>query len=158
MVRREMLGIMGAGAAGLLALGEGSARADPEHGKHDEHIEMLGKCAKLCAESASHCLECLCKGEGDREAHAKALQYAAGCEEFCKLTASLMACGSPLAKYAAGACSHACHDCADACEKAGGGEIMKECATMCRKCSEACHKMHSEHGKSEGGRHSAAAP
>lgn len=146
MVRRQILGIMGAGAAGFLATGGGSVRADHERGKHDEHIAMLGKCAKLCAESASHCLEALCKGEGDREAHARALKIAAGCEQFCQLSAGLMACDSPLTRYAMAACGHACHDCAEACEKVGGGQIMKDCARMCRECSEMCHKMHAEHG------------
>jgi hypothetical protein len=153
MDRREMLGIMGASAAGFLAVGGGAARADHERGKHDEHIEMFGKCAKLCAESASHCLDVLCKGEGNREAHARALEMAAGCEEFCKLTAGLMACDSPLKHYAMAACGHACHDCAEACEKAGGDQIMAECVKKCRECAEMCHKMHSEHG---GDHHSAA--
>ena len=150
MDRREMLGLMGAGAAGLLATGGGVARADHERGKHDEHIEMLGKCAKHCAEAASHCLDALCKGEGNREAHAKSLEMAAGCKEFCSMTAGLLACDNPLKQYAFEGCGHACRDCAAACEKARGGRVMQECAKMCRKCAECCEKLCKEHAGASG--------
>ncbi len=156
MDRREMLGVMGAGAAGLFAFGERAARADHESGKCDEHIEKLGKCAKLCAESAAHCLDALCKGEGNREAHARSLEAAAGCKEFCQLTAGLLACDNPMKKYAFEACACACRDCAQACEKAGGGEKMEKCVAMCRECEEMCRKLHKEHGGAAG-EHRAAA-
>jgi hypothetical protein len=149
MDRRQMLGLMGAGAAGMLATGGGAAHADHEKGKHDEHIAMLGKCAKHCAEAASHCLHTLCKGEGDREAHAKSLEMAAGCKEFCTLTAGLLACNNPLKQYAFEGCAHACRDCATACEKAGGGSVMEECAKICRECAECCEKMCKEHAVSK---------
>jgi hypothetical protein len=155
MDRRHMLGLMGAGAAGVLAASGRAARADHEHGKHHEHITMLGKCAMHCAESASHCLDALCKGEGDREAHAKALEMAAGCKEFCSLTAGLLACDNPLKQYAFEGCAHACRDCAAACEKAGGGHVMEACVKMCRECAEHCEKMGKEHG---GAGRAAAAP
>lgn len=151
--RREMLGIVGAGAAGMLAMG-GTARAGG--GEHGEPIEKLGRCARACAESAAHCLKMLCKGRSDTEAHARSLETAAGCEEFYKLMASLMACRNPLAKYAFEPCGWACRDCADACEKAGGGTEMEECVKMCRVCSEMCMKLHKEHGGALGEHRSTA--
>ncbi len=156
MDRREMLGIVGAGAAGMLAMG-GTARAgEGSHGEHDEHIEHLGKCARACAEAGAHCLKELCKGGGHAEAHARALELAAGCQEFCKLTAGLMACHNPLAKYAFESCSWACRDCAEGCEKAGGGKEMEECVKMCKMCEEMCKELHKKHGGAEGEHHSTA--
>ncbi len=116
MDRRELLSVLGAGAAGLVAMSGGTANAATE-GPHDGHIKTIGECAKVCNEAAHHCLTELKKGGGAHaEHHAKSHEAAMDCQEFCTLTATLMARSSPMAKYAHQACSDACRDCAAACE------------------------------------------
>ncbi len=61
MDRRELLGILGAGATGLVAMGGGSAVADESGHEHDGHIKTIGDCAKFCNEAAHHCLSQLKK-------------------------------------------------------------------------------------------------
>ena len=61
MDRRELLGVLGAGAAGLVALSGGQARADHE-GPRDDPVKTLGELAKLCDEAAAHCLDELRRG------------------------------------------------------------------------------------------------
>jgi len=142
MDRRELLGVLGAGAAGFAVLGGGQARADHE-GHHDEHIKTLGECAKVCNQSAHHCLDQLKKGGPHAEHHAKAHEAAMDCQAFCVLTATLMARSSPMARYAHSACADACRDCAAACE-GHQDDIMKECVKSCRECEKMCRQMAQE--------------
>lgn len=139
MDRRNLLGVLGAGAVGIVATGESVARADHEH-PHDEHIKTIGECAKFCNEAAHHCLEQLSKGGPHAEHHARSHELTMDCQAFCTLTAALMARSSPLASYAHQACADACRDCAAECEK-GQGEIMTECAKACRECEKTCRQM-----------------
>jgi hypothetical protein len=140
MDRRELLGVLGAGAAGLVALGGGGARADQEGHEHDEHIRTIGHCAKVCNQAAHHCLGELKKGGPHADHHAKSHEAAMDCQAFCALTATLMARSSPYAKYAHRACADACRDCAAACE-GQEDEIMKECVKACRECEKVCRHM-----------------
>ena len=141
MDRRELLGVLGASAAGLVAVGGGTARADGhDPHEHDGHIKTIGDCAKVCNEAAHHCLTELKKGGPHAEHHAKAHEAAMDCQAFCVLTATLVARSSPYAKYAHGACADACRDCAAACE-GHQDEVMKRCAEACRKCEEVCRQM-----------------
>ena len=140
MERRELLGILGAGAAGLVAMSGGTANAAPE-GPHDGHIKTIGECAKVCNEAAHHCLSELKKGGGAHaEHHAKSHEAAMDCQEFCTLAATLTARSSPMAKYAHQACADACRDCAAACEGQQDA-IMKECVKACRDCEKVCRSM-----------------
>ncbi len=139
MDRREILGVLGAGAVGLVASGGSTTRADHDH-PHDEHIKTIGAGAKFCNEAAHHCLEQLKKGGGNTEHHARAHELAMDCQAFCVLTATLMARSSPMAKYAHPGCADACRDCAAECEK-GQGEVMEECAKACRECEKSCRQM-----------------
>lgn len=140
MERRELLALMGVGAAGLW-MGVPVEAADDEHASIDhEHIKKIGECAIVCNMLAHHCLEHL-KKEGDthRELHAKVLQMAGDCQEFCVQAATMMARSSPLAVHAHKACAEACRACAEACEQ-GHGDMMKKCAEACRACEQACVK------------------
>lgn len=153
MDRREMLGMVGAGAFGLAATGATTARADDDHKHdhdhdhkhdhkhdHDQHIEVMIHCARTCAEAARHCVEELKKGGDHADKHADALAYVAACEGFCMLSARQTAFHSPLAQLAHRANARACDECAHACEGLEG-EAMKACAESCRKCAEACRSM-----------------
>jgi hypothetical protein len=140
MDRREMLGLVGAGTAGLMFAGGREARADHEHHHHDEHIRTLGECAKLCNEAAHHCLGELSKGSSKAEMHAKSHEMTMDCQAFCTLSAALMARSSTLAVHASRACAEACKCCAEACAM-HDDEIMKACAEKCRECEKLCRAM-----------------
>ena len=112
MDRRELLGWMGASAAGLLAAGTARASVlddhDHEHESHEhcEHMKALGECIRACNEATHHCLEHLKMDSSEhREHHAKALELTRDCQEFCILAATLTARKSPLAMYAHEACA-----------------------------------------------------
>jgi hypothetical protein len=139
MVRRELLGVLSAGAAGLVALGGATARGDEGH-EHDGHIKILNECGKVCNEASRHCLGEVKKGGPHAEHHAKAHEAAMDCQAFCTLTAALMARSSPMAKYAHAACADACRDCAVACE-GHQDAIMKECVQACHDCEKVCRPM-----------------
>ena len=141
MDRRELLGVMGAGAAGLVAMG-GTARADHEH---SGQTKIMNDCATACNEAAHHCLGELAKGgSGHAAHHAKAHEAAMDCQEFCKLAATLMARTSPMAKYAHEACADACRDCATACE-GQSDPVMTACIKSCLECEKACRHMSAGH-------------
>ena len=139
MDRRQLLGVLSASAAGLVALGGGQAFADLEE-PYDDPIKTLGECAKICDEAANHCLDELRKGGKHAEAHAKTHEAVMDCQAFCVLTATLMARKSPMAKYAHQGAVAACRKCAVACEACHNG-IMKECAILCRVCEKICHQI-----------------
>jgi len=150
MDRRELLGWMGMGAAGLFVASGSEAQAQEHEGhKHEEHLKILGECIRACNEAAHHCLEHLKKEGGEnREHHAKAHELTMDCQAFCVLAATLTARSSPLALYAHQACTEACRCCADECAN-GHGEIMKDCATRCRECEQACRSMSKSGGSQE---------
>ncbi len=139
MDRRQMLGVIGAGTAGMFAMGGSSARADHQD-KDKEKIEVIGKTARACAMAAQHCLKKLEEGTKAAEKHAKALRMAASCEEFCILSAKESACDSPLAHLAPEANAEACEQRARACE-AMDSDAMKECVECCRECAKMCREM-----------------
>jgi len=139
MERRELLAMLGAGAAGLLMSGSAEAAgADHANDVDHEHLGKIGECALVCNATTHHCLEQLKKeGSENRAIHARALQMTNDCQTFCVQAATLMARSSPLAKYAHQACAEACSECATACEQ-GQDEMMKKCAEACRACEKAC--------------------
>ncbi len=57
MDRRELLNILGAGAAGLVAFGGSAARAGTPSEEHEGYITIIGRRALVCNEAAHHCLE-----------------------------------------------------------------------------------------------------
>jgi hypothetical protein len=142
MNRREMIGAMGLGAAALTMTGT-SARAG-EAGldeKSEQHLKVMTECAKLCNQVAHHCLEAICKKEGDIEKHARVHEMAMDTAEFCGMSACLMTRHSPLAKYAHEANAQACKDMADACDQHQDSELVKKCGEQARKCAEVCQQM-----------------
>jgi len=148
MDRRELLGYFGAGTVGLATLARGEARAADEPKDHHHHdkvhedcMKACGECAKSCNETAHHCLEELAAGTGDRKAHAKVHSLTMDCQEFCVLSATLIARGSELMQYSCDACADACRSCAEACEKHPASDMVKACAQACRTCERSCREM-----------------
>jgi hypothetical protein len=141
MDRRELIGFMSAGAAGIFAAGLGGAQTQvKQDDKLDEHLRIMGQCIRACNETARHCLDLLSKEDTThREHHVRAQELTIDCQAFCVLTASLMARNSPLVVYAHQACAEACKTCAEECDK-GQDEIMKQCAEKCRACEALCRR------------------
>lgn len=136
MERRNMLGVLGAGAAGLVASG-GTALAQQPH----EHGKALDDCREVCGKAAHHCLEELRKGAGNREQIARAHEMTMDCQRFCSLATDLTSSSSPVAHHAHAACAEVCRECGEACEKAAGDKVMQECAKTCREAEKHCRMM-----------------
>ncbi len=148
MDRRELFGILGAGAVGLSVLAQTESRAEEdtahhhEHGnEHEECMKACGECAKVCNETASHCLKALNEGTGDRKMHAKVHALTMDCQEFCVLSATLIARDSELMGQACEACAEACRVCAAACEAHPASEQVQACVKACRHCESTCRAM-----------------
>lgn len=143
MDRREMLGAVGLGTAGLLAMG-GHARGaqsghlDPEKTRC---IQSCNECATACEEASHHCLMELEEGKGDRRVHAQAHHMAMDCAALCRMAAAFMARQSPLHGDVCQACAEACRRCAEACAKGQNVTVMEECARICRECEKSCRDM-----------------
>ncbi|QDV32842.1 four-helix bundle copper-binding protein [Tautonia plasticadhaerens] len=143
MQRRDLLSTLGLGAAALTVTGRSALAGSQAQGDvhaHDEGVSVMEVCAKYCNEAALHCLTQLSKGEGDAAYHAQAHEITVACQEFCHLSAQLMARHSSLAGVAHEANAKACDACAEVCEKSDEA-IMKECAEQCRKCAEHCRSL-----------------
>jgi hypothetical protein len=140
MDRRELLGVLGATAAGLAAVtgGRAGAAQGGHHDKvHEDCLKACQDCAKACDETFHHCYRQVAEG---RREHAKALHLASDCAAFCGLSACMVARNSPLMVHACAACAEACKDCAAECDKFDSAE-MKACAKSCRDCEQACREM-----------------
>jgi hypothetical protein len=142
MDRRELLGVLGAGAVGLSAL---DARADDKSEDacchldktHEDCLKACSHCAKTCDMTFHHCLVQVAEGKKE---HAKALQLLESCAGFCGLSACMIAKLSPLM-------AHSCHACAEAC-KTTAAEVgkfdsapMKAAAKALRECEQSCRTM-----------------
>lgn len=149
MDRREMLGVFGTAVAGALTVGAFEARAADESDHHHHHMDKVhedclkacGDCAKECNMMAHHCLDKICKGEGVAAVHAKANSLAIDCQDFCVLSAAMIARSSDMMAFACAACADACKSCAEECEKAKDDAAMAECAKKCRACEKTCRAM-----------------
>ncbi len=146
MERRELLSLLGVGAAGVMLGGTARAADDKDHKDHDhgdmkahhEHMKVMGECAIICNMTSAHCLKEAVKEDcKERELHAKAAAITNDCQTFCVQAVTLMARHSALAPHAHKACADACRDCAAVCDK-GDDEVMKKCAEICRACEKAC--------------------
>jgi len=141
MDRREVLGILGVGTAGLVAMGMDEAWAadglKSNENPHEKCLKACQECAATCAETCHHCVEQVAAGKKE---YAKALQLMADCEAFCALSASMIARMSPLMAYSCAACADACRDCAKECDRFDSPQ-MKECAERCRACEKTCRDM-----------------
>jgi hypothetical protein len=143
MDRRELLGALGATAAGLLIASGHEVRAQHEHAghhhnpMHEDCLKACQGCAKACDEAFHHCTTQVAEGKKE---HAKALQYVADCAKFCDLSAGMVARHSPLMAHACAACAEACKDCAAECEKLDS-QPMRDCVAACRACEKSCREM-----------------
>jgi hypothetical protein len=149
--RRDMLGVLGTGAAGLALLSNRS-EAGEEPVTHEtsamlrECAEACGHCETACNEAFHHCITQTANGKTD---HAKMAQTVIDCAAFCTLSAAMISRHSAFMIESCHACGEVCRRCAEACGSSSSDEIMRNCAAACRRCEESCRKM----VKAMGGEH-----
>ncbi|MGO9467176.1 MAG: four-helix bundle copper-binding protein [Isosphaeraceae bacterium] len=141
MDRRELLGVLGTAAAGLVAVTERAAAAIQEGHRHsavhEDCLRACQECSRSCNETFQHCYERVAEGKKE---HAKALHLVADCAKFCNLSSDLMANGSSLMIFSCAACAEACKACAAQCDKFHEAE-MQDCARACQTCEKTCLAM-----------------
>ena len=139
MQRRELLGVLGATAAGLAALSGAEAHAftaAPDKA-HEDCLASCTDCAKECNETTHHCAMLLAEGKKE---HAKALLLASDCAAFCELSATMIAKQSAMMVHSCAACAEVCKACAAECSKFDMPQ-MKDCAEACLECEKSCRAM-----------------
>lgn len=143
MDRREMLGMVGAGAIGLTAM---SARADEKSSGgacckldevHEECHKACAECAKACDMTFHHCVKEVAEGKKE---HAKALHLVSDCAAFCALSACMIAKHSSLMVDSCQACAEACRTTAAEVGKFDSEE-MQATAKSLRDCEKSCRSM-----------------
>jgi hypothetical protein len=143
MDRREMLGLLGAGAAGLTALSAAQAddKADDHccelDKTHEDCLKSCSDCAKSCDMTFHHCF--MMVAEGKKE-HAKSLHLVSDCAGFCALSACMIAKHSPLMAYSCSACADACKKTAEEVGKFDSEE-MQHAVKALRHCEKTCREM-----------------
>lgn len=147
MNRREMLGAIGATAAGFAVTGpvafgqQPEGRGGGEHGQHDEMAQRAAKacsdCMNACNEGFHHCHEQLAAGKRE---YADAAHLCVDCAEMCACCAQVCARVSPLKNYCCDACAKCCDVCIAACEKLNDPQ-MKGVIDSCRRCATECRQL-----------------
>ena len=136
-----MLGILGAGAAGLAAPPGAPAHAQQHAHHHDpEHGESLNAClhgAEVCNETFHYSYGHLKDGHVE---HARVAELTVDCQDFCKLVAALLSRESSLVTHACLACAEACKACVEECGKHEDKQL-KECVEACLACEKSCRAM-----------------
>src|SRR5262245_9304891 len=141
MNRRKILGALGVSAVSYVAAAAGTeARAEHPHHhdkSHGDCLKICNDCALICNETLHHCLQHLKDGHTE---HHQAAQMTMDCQEFCTLSAEMMARESPMMGLACMSCAEACKLCAEECAKHNDPQ-MKECVDSCKACEASCRAM-----------------
>ena len=115
--RREILGALGTGAAGLAFIASETAASASESGDDDpKHAGMkksccdaCGACSEACNKAFHHCVE---QASAGKPRHAKMAQTVADCAAFCALSAAMISRQSAMMILSCRACADACRRCA----------------------------------------------
>ncbi|MBL8855783.1 MAG: four-helix bundle copper-binding protein [Planctomycetaceae bacterium] len=146
MDRRYMLASAGAvvlaGAAARGAFGqEVGAVSKPTallDKMHQDCLDICQRCEATCNVTLHYCMTHLANGHKE---HAACAALAMSCQDFCGLSAKIIARSCTLTSAACEACAKACEACATECEKMKSDEQMAACAKQCRECAASCRKM-----------------
>jgi hypothetical protein len=145
MDRRKMLASAGAVAVAGAVSSVASAQetkvrkhASTLASMHQKCLEACQNCESTCNETVNHCMTHLAKGTKE---HAACAAIAMSCQEFCSLSAQIIARSCSLASAACTACAKACDACAAECEKIKTDQQMLACAKACRDCATSCRSM-----------------
>jgi hypothetical protein len=115
--RRELLGVLGTGAAGVALLTNRSEAgddqpvqiADPHAGHDPRHAAMLKECEEACGHCEATCNatfhHCVTQAAAGKAEHAKMAQMAVDCAAFCTLSAAMIARHSSLMVESCRACA-----------------------------------------------------
>lgn len=138
MDRRQMLGVIGAGAAGLVNATGRQTQAQ----QAQQHDTVHAECLKACTECANVCSETFHESLSHlkNEHHVRLTELTLDCQEFCALSAKLIGRRSPLLRVSCSACAEACKTCAEECLKHDDAQV-KACATACQACEKSCRTM-----------------
>jgi len=144
--RREVLGALGTGVAGLAFVVNKTEASDRQSGEDDpKHAGMTksccdacGDCANACNKAFHHCLE---QASAGKARHAKMAQTVADCAAFCALSAEMISRHSMMMTMSCRACADACRRCAQECETFDTDIDMKICLDACQRCEESCRNM-----------------
>jgi hypothetical protein len=144
--RREILGALGTGAAGLALIANKTQAADrpskdddPKHaGMAKSCCDACGTCAEACNKALHHCVE---QASAGKPRHANMAQIVADCAAFCALSATMIARHSTMMTFSCRACADACRRCAQECETFDTDIDMKICLDACQRCEESCRDM-----------------
>jgi len=159
--RRELLGVLGSGAAGVALLtnrseaGEDQAVQieDPHAGHNPRHAAMLKECDEACGHCEATCNatfhHCVTQAAAGKAEHARMAQMVIDCAAFCTLSAAMIARHSSLMVESCRACAEACRRCAEECGSSDADAMMKTCVAACKRCEESCRNM----VKAMGGEH-----
>jgi hypothetical protein len=144
--RRELLGALGTGAAGLtLMINKAQASDRPSGDDDSKHAGMKKSCCDTCANCAEACNKafhhCLEQAAAGKPQHARMAQTVADCAAFCALSAALISRKSMMMILSCRACADACRRCAQECETFDTDLDMKICADACQRCEESCRNM-----------------
>ena len=146
MRRRELLGALGTGAAGLAFIANrtdaaeaGRDDGDPKHaGMEKSCCDACGDCAQACNKAFHHCVEQAAAGKAR---HARMAQTVADCAAFCALSTEMISRHSMMMVFSCQACGDACRRCAQECESFDTDLDMKLCFEACQRCEESCRNM-----------------
>ncbi|MBX9625544.1 MAG: four-helix bundle copper-binding protein [Gemmataceae bacterium] len=137
MHRRELLGVLGASAAGLAASPAWAGDDKPK----DPLVECGCKCVEACCDAMNWCneafLHCSKELAAGRVGHAKAMALLLDCGEVCSAAAKLVARESAFTAQVCRTCAEACAIAAPECEKLDH-PTMKDAGKSLKKCADAC--------------------
>ena len=144
--RRDILGALGTGAAGLALVANKTLASDqPSGGEDAKHAAMAKSCCDACGSCAEACNKtfhyCVEQASSSKPRHAKMAQMVADCAAFCALSAAMISRHSTLMTLSCRACADACRRCAQECETFDTDIDMKICVDACQRCEEACRNM-----------------
>jgi len=108
----------------------------------------LLECVQACFDCAQACQACAdaCLGEGDPKAQVRCIRLNLDCADVCEAAGKILsrqtAFDPSLAKAILTACTIACGNCAEECEKhAQHMEHCRVCAHACRLCQQSCERL-----------------
>ncbi len=144
--RREILGLLGAGAAGLTVVGsEAEARQQPSGSDDPKHAGMRKSCCDACGECADACNKALHHSlehaSAGKPRYARLAQAVGDCAAFCALSAQMIGRQSMLMTVSCRACAEACRRCAQECDVFDTDLDVKICSEACQRCEESCRNM-----------------
>lgn len=153
--RREILGLLGAGTAGMALVGGNTEAREQTSGSHDpKHAGLKKSCCDACGECADACNKAFHHGleqaAAGKSPYARLAQTVADCAAFCALSAQMISRQSTMMTLSCRACADACRRCAQECESFDTDLEVKLCAEACQRCEESCRNMVKAMGEDTG--------